>query len=86
MDKKSKNQTAEALANLQGLCRLNNVTALQISEKIGITQGAILRLLAGKFCPQLDLLFRVLNALNDIAKTSYGLADIDPIYMEDFLQ
>lgn len=76
MDTKHKQQSIQTLAKLRGLVESHKITHEVLAEKIGIRRQTVGQVLSGKFHPTLDNLFRYLNAVNDIAGTSYGLADL----------
>lgn len=79
----SRRQSTQTLANLRALVEKHGVTHQQLADRIvNETTGAPIRrqsvtgMLNRKFCPTLDSVFQMLNALNEIAGTRYGLKDI----------
>jgi transcriptional regulator with XRE-family HTH domain len=78
-----KEKSIATLRKLAALAAKHGVTQVAMAEKIGIRQNAISQALSGKFHPQLDKLYRFLDTINEIAGTSYTLADVDPTGDDD---
>lgn len=80
---KHKQQSIAALANLRELVKKHGVTHQQLADRIlnettgvPIRRQSVTGMLNRKFCPTLDSVFQMLNALNEIAGMRYGLKDI----------
>lgn len=80
---KHKEQSKQALSALRALVERHGVTHQQLADRITnektgqpIRRPSVSGLLNRRFSPTLDTVFQTLNALNEIAGTNYGLADL----------
>lgn len=78
-----KQQSIAALANLKALVERHGVTHKQLADRITnektgqpIRRQSVTAMLNRKFSPTLDVVFQMLNALNETAGTAYTLKDI----------
>lgn len=81
---KHKYQSKQVAANLRVLVESHGITHQQLAdcitnEKTGepIRRQSVTGMLNGDWSPTLDVLFRYLNAVNEIEGTAYTLEDID---------
>lgn len=80
---KHKEQSIEALSALRALVERHGVKHWQLADRIAnektgrpIKRPSVTAMLNRSFSPTLDTVFQMLNALNEVAGTNYGLADL----------
>lgn len=73
----AKDQVRQVCKNLGHLCREAGVRQEDVAERIGYNQPNLSRLFAGRYSPRGEVIFYVLNAINEIKGTSYSLKDVD---------
>lgn len=81
---KHKQQSIAALANLKALVEQHGVTHQSLADRImnektglPIRRPSVTAMLNRKFSPTLDTFFQMLNALNEVAGTSYTLRNLE---------
>ncbi|GAB4027347.1 helix-turn-helix domain-containing protein [Spirosoma koreense] len=73
----SKEQSQSVCRNLSKLATDLRIKQEAIAEKTGYKQANISRLFSGRYSPRLEIIFTVLNAINELSGKNYTLKDID---------
>ncbi|WP_020599174.1 helix-turn-helix domain-containing protein [Spirosoma panaciterrae] len=72
-----KEQSRHVCRNLAQLTKQLKLTQEVLAAKTGYERANISRLFSGRFSPRLEVIFTVLQAINELADQSFTLADID---------
>ena len=73
-----KDKSIATLRNLAALAERHGVTQTAVADIVGVRQSTVSQVFSARFHPTLDNLFKYLDAVNQVAGTSYNLGDIQP--------